>query len=270
MVVEFVVGFLANSLALIADAGHMLNDVFSILLGLVAISLGKVEGPPQLTFGYKRVEVLSGLINGLSLLGISYFIIYEAIVRFGNLETLTVEGPLVLVVGVLGLLVNIGGVLLLTKEKEGSINIEGVYHHVMADALGSVAAIVAGVGIILFKAFWLDLVVSVLVSILIVRSGVVLTLKSLKILIQATPEGIDLNLVRSEISGIPGVQNVHDLHAWRVTDGMDVITAHIIVNEDKEKESIKSQASTIASSHGFNHMTFQVESDCQDPTAICD
>ena len=269
MFVEAIVGYLANSLALMADAGHMLNDVISLLLALAAISLSKLKSTDKLTFGYKRVEVLSGLLNGLSLLAIAFFIIKEAIKRSKNLEGIQIQGALVMIVAFIGLIINVLAIFMLTAEKEGSLNIEGAYHHIIADALGSIAALIAGLGILLFQAVWLDLAASVLVSLLIVKSGLSITIRSIHILIQASPKGIDLELIKTKISDLEGVKEIHDFHAWRVTDGMDVLTAHIIVSSESIVQSIKNQATTIATDQGFHHTTFQVECICDDNSFNC-
>lgn len=269
MFVEAIVGYIANSLALMADAGHMLNDVISIFLALVAISLSKLKSTDKLTFGYKRVEVLSGLLNGISLLAISFFIIKEAIKRSNNLDGIEIQGGFVMIVAFIGLIINVLAIFILLPEKEGSLNIEGAYHHIIADALGSIAALIAGLGILLFQAVWLDLVASVLVSLLIIKSGLSITIRSLNILIQASPKGINLETVKTQITQLEGVKEIHDFHAWRVTDGMDVLTAHIIVDNELIVQSIKSQATSIASEQGFHHTTFQVECICDDDTFNC-
>ena len=269
MIIEAVVGILSNSLALLADAGHMLNDVLSLLLSLFAISLSTFKSSSKFTFGYKRVEVLSGLANGVSLLLISFFIIKEAISRLNDIDNLQIQGGFVMLVAFIGLIVNILAIYLVLPEKEGSINIEGAYHHIVADALGSVAALIAGLGILLFNAMWLDLVASTLVALLIIKSGLSITLRSLNILIQASPKGIDLEVIKTNILALDGVKEIHDFHAWRVTDGMDVLTAHIIVDNENITQTIKNQAVIIATDEGFHHTTFQVECFCDDPLMNC-
>ncbi|MCY3414258.1 MAG: cation transporter [Candidatus Heimdallarchaeota archaeon] len=259
MVVEFVVGFLANSLALMADAGHMLNDVFSILLAVIAIRVSHKKSTSTMTFGLRRVEVLSGLFNGLSLLFISIFIIEEAIERTFILDELVVDGPMMLIVAVIGLFVNIFGILLLHKEKDHSINVDGAYQHILADLFGSIAAIIAGVGIIWFSAYWLDLVVSVIVSLLVLRSGLSITIRALRILIQAIPHGTDLELLKNEIEELEEVMGIYDLHGWRLTDGFDLITAHIHVKSLNRYNEILEDATELAKKHGYHHVTFQLE-----------
>lgn len=259
LLVEVVVGYLANSLALLADAGHMLNDVVSLLFAIIAIYLSSKKSNSQFTFGYKRVEILSGFLNGLSLLFISGYILKEAIVRTLDSNGVKVEGSLVLIVGFLGLLVNLIGLKLLETEKDHSINVEGAYQHIIADLLGSIGALIAGVGIIFFRAYWLDTLTSVIVSVLILKSGFSITKRSVKVLIEATPEGVDLDLIRTELKAIYGVVDVHDFHAWSVTDNFNLLTAHVIVTSYDMSELIKNTAAVVSRNHGFNHSIFQIE-----------
>ncbi len=271
MIVEAVVGFIANSLALIADAGHMLNDVISIALALIAIHLsGRKNTKPELTYGYKRVEVLSGLINGVSLILIGGYIIKEAIERTVAAEPIEIQGKLMLTVAFIGLLVNIIGILLLKEKKDDSINMEGAYEHIMADLLGSVAAIIAGIGIILYNAYWLDIVASVIVSILVLRSGIKITIKAVNILIEAIPDGFNIHDLKNELLSIDGVDGIYDLHAWRLTDGLDIVTAHINIYDETMYQQVRNTSTEIAKTHGFHHITFQIETQpCEDPVMNC-
>ncbi len=145
-----------------------------------------------------------------------------------------------MVVAFVGLFVNLVGIYLLPPEKEGSLNIEGVYQHVVGDAFGSVVALIADIGILLFNAFWLDVVASLIVALLIVKSGLSITIRSLNILIQASPKGIDLENIKKDTLALDGVNEIHDFHAWRVTNGMDVLTAHILENTMTSQRSLSS------------------------------
>jgi cobalt-zinc-cadmium efflux system protein len=252
MFVEITIGFLANSLTLIADAGHMLNDVISISLALVAIKISSFKSTQKQTFGYKRVEVLSGLINGLSLIAVGGYVIFEALSRFQDLDSLEINGSLMLGTAFIGLLVNIGGVYVLRPSD--SLNVEGAYQHLIADLLGSVAAIIAGIGIIFWETMWLDLIASSVVSILILKSGSsisikatrILLIKATRILLESSPEGIDISQVIERFQEVTGVIEIHDFHAWRITQNWDMIMAHIHLQE-------------ISNEFGFNHPTFQIE-----------
>ena len=262
MIVEFVYGLISHSLALLADAGHMLNDVFSLTLALIAIQIGMLAKSPRMTYGYRRVEVLSGLINGLSLLGIGGYIIYEAFDRFFS-SSAEIDGFLMLVVAIIGLLVNFVGLYLLNSHKDSGVNLEGAYHHIMADVLGSVAALVAGIGIMIFKSNLFDIIASILVSLLVFKSGVDVTRKSLEILLEASP--LDAEQLVNDLKELTGVINVCDYHSWRVTKGLDLFTAHIIMEKGIDFHSIVNKATVLASEHGYTHTTFQPEfEDCSD------
>ncbi len=258
MFVEVIGGILSNSLALLADAGHMLNDVASIMLSLFAIYMSGKSGSLNLTYGFKRIEVLSGLINGISLLSIAIFIIRESIDRFFN-EKLEINGSMMLIIAFIGLLVNIGGIFLLTEEKEGSINIEGAYHHIIADALGSIAAIIAGIGIILFRAYWLDLLASTIVAILVFKSGFSLTKRAILILMEAKPDHVNMDDLVEDLLAIDDVLEICDLHSWRITDGMDAFTAHLVTENIDNYDRIKNRAIDIVKKKGFQHITIQME-----------
>lgn len=271
MIVEAIYGYIANSLALLADAGHMLNDVASLLFALIALQLSSLNtNNPSLTYGYKRVEVLSGLANGISLLFVAGYIIKEAVERVIGSDHVQIHGKLMLVVAVLGLLVNILGVLLLKDSHENSINIEGAYQHIIADMLGSIAAIIAAIGIIIFQAYWLDMLASLIVSVLVFKSGLHITMKALNILIEAIPAGIDIDGMKAEILAVDGVNGIYDLHAWTLTDGMDIVTAHITIDSENFHHAIKINSTRIAKNHGFNHITFQIECEpCDDLRYNC-
>ncbi|MHA2091682.1 MAG: cation diffusion facilitator family transporter [Candidatus Kariarchaeaceae archaeon] len=259
MFVEIIIGFLANSLTLIADAGHMLNDVISISLALVAIKISSFKSTQKQTFGYKRVEVLSGLINGLSLIAVGGYVIFEALSRFQDLDSLEINGSLMLGTAFIGLLVNIGGVYVLRPASSDSLNVEGAYQHLIADLLGSVAAIIAGIGIIFWETMWLDLIASSVVSILILKSGSSISIKATRILLESSPEGIDISQVIERFQEVTGVIEIHDFHAWRITQNWDMIMAHIVVEEEQNTQQILIHLQEISNEFGFNHPTFQIE-----------
>ncbi len=259
MFVETIAGYISGSLALLADAGHMLNDVFSISLAIVGIYIARQKSTAKQTFGFKRVEVFSALLNGISLLAISYFIIQEAIKRLHSLETLEIIGPVVMTIAVVGLIINLVAMKLLASASEQSINVAGAYHHVIADMLGSVAALIAGVGIYLWNATWLDLAASSVVAAMVANSGFTITKKALSILLESAPEDKEVDKLLDELKKIEGVVAVHDFHAWRVTDGLDILTAHICVGRNVNQDQVLQKSLEIAKDHGFEHSTFQLE-----------
>ncbi len=259
MIVEVIAGYISNSLALLADAGHMLNDVISITLAILAISLSKLPATRKRSFGYKRMEVFAGLINGVGLLGIGVYIIIEAVLRFNDIDKVVIDGQLMFSVAIIGLLINIIAVYLLLPSKDEGINIAGAFYHVVADVLGSLAAIIAGIGILFWNWVWLDLVASIMVSLLILKSGQSITVKAVKILSEECPDEIDLEKTIGEIASLSNVKEVHDIHAWRITDGLDVLTLHLTVYENSNQDEILHQSRIIAEEHGFHHVTIQVE-----------
>ncbi len=259
MFVEAIVGYFSGSLVLLADAGHMLNDAASIAMALLAIHLASKKSTYQQTFGYKRVEVISAMANGVSLIAIAGYIVREAIVRAQSFDDLEIRSIPLIVTAALGLLVNMGGLYLLRPAKEDSINVEGAYQHVMADLFGSIGAIVAGLGIYLWEATWLDLLASVVVSLLILKSGINISVHAFRILLETSPPGIDIQLVIADLEGVEGVSTVHDFHAWRITNGLDVITAHLIIEESANSKQILLESRRIAEDHGFHHTTFQLD-----------
>ncbi len=270
MFVEAIVGYWSGSLALLADAGHMLNDVFSISLAIMGIHIARGKSTAQRTFGFKRVEVFSALLNGVSLLVIAYFIIREAINRLQYIDSLQIMGPLVMGTAIVGLIINIIGMKLLQSASEESINVAGAYHHVVADMLGSIAALIAGIGIFLWDAMWLDLLASSFVALMVAKSGLMITKKAVIILLEAAPDDKEIEKILEELENIDGVVAVHDFHAWRVTDGLDVLTAHMRVDKNVNQDAVLEKSLQIAKDHGFSHSTFQLEFEkCDDAYDDC-
>ncbi len=270
MFVEAIVGYWSGSLALLADAGHMLNDVFSISLAIVGIHIARQKSTAQRTFGFKRVEVFSALVNGISLLAIAYFIIREALRRLQRIDSLEIMGPMVMGTAIIGLIINIVGMKLLAAASEESINVAGAYHHVVADMLGSIAALIAGVGIFLWNATWLDLLASSFVALMVAKSGFMITKKAVLILLETVPDDKEIEKLLEELENIEGVVAVHDFHAWRVTDGLDVLTAHMRVDRNIDQDLVLEKSLQIAKNHGFDHSTFQLELEkCDDAYDDC-
>ena len=255
-IVEVITGLVSNSLALLADAGHMLNDMASILLALVAIYIGSRKSRSEFTFGYQRAEVLSGLINGISLLFVGGYIIFAAYERIDDLEAVSINGSLVILVSIIGLGINVLSLYILKNNRQESVNIEGAFHHILADVFGSIAALIAGLGVLLFNSNIPDIIASVVVSVLVLRSGVLITVKTGKILLQASPDNTDINEVKSQLKAIDGVTEVCDFHCWTVTNGFNVITAHLIIDAALKANEIVKQATKLTKGLGFNHGDF--------------
>ena len=232
MIAEVVGGFLSGSLALLADAAHMLTDAGAIALALLAHWLSGRPATIERTFGFHRTEVLAAMINALSLWMITGWIFFEAFRRFTGDGSHGVEGLLMLIVGVIGLLVNIVAAWVLHGASSHSLNVEGAFWHVMADLLGSVGVVISGVLVLVFDWDIVDIIASVVIGILVLASSWRLTLRVFRVLLDETPSHLDLYALCHSIEDVPGVTLVHDVHAWTVTSGYDVFTAHVLVESE--------------------------------------
>ncbi|GAB17137.1 putative cation efflux protein [Gordonia effusa NBRC 100432] len=256
-VVELIFGIIANSLALIADAGHMLTDVVALVMGLVALLLARHgQATDDRSFGWHRAEVFTAVANAVLLIGVAVFVLYEAIRRIGTDPE--VPGLTLIVVALIGLAINVVVMLLLKADSKGSIAVRGAYMEVLADALGSVGVLVAGIVTMATGWGYADIVVAVLIALWVVPRAVRLALDALRILNQQAPSHIDVDVVRNELAAIPEVQDVHDLHVWSLTTGMDVATVH--VSSDADNDVVLAAAKQVLHRHGLDHATIQVDS----------
>lgn len=256
-VAEVVGGFVSNSLALLADAGHMLTDVGALTLSLFVAWFSRQPGRPEKTFGYLRWEILAALMNGAALLLISVWIGVEAVLRFRNPEPLS--SGLMLVVAVAGLGVNAAAAWILHPTTSTSLNVRAAYLHVLGDLLASVGTV--GAALVVRYTGWLaaDPAVSLLSTALIIRGAWRLVSESVDVLLEATPSHITLNEVRSRLEAIPSVESVHDLHVWTVTSGMVAMSAHAIVREAAEHQAVLERAHDSMQELGIHHVTVQLE-----------
>lgn len=220
--------WLTGSLALLADAGHVLSDVLAIALGIAAAKVAARPASGRGTFGLGRVEILAALINGLALVAISIYIAYEAIGRFS--EPPEIDGLGVFLFGGLGLLGNAVATWVLVRGDRSDINLEGVLRHSVADALGSLGVVIAGLGIVLTGWNELDPIVGLLISVLILISSWRLIREPIEVLLERAPEGMDVEAVGMAIARVPGVREVHDLHIWSITSGFPALAAHVTVD----------------------------------------
>lgn len=258
MVAEVVGGLLSNSLALLADAGHMLTDAGAIALSLFAIRFARLPANDEKTFGYYRLEILAALINGAALLVISGWIVVEAWQRFHAPEP--IEGGLMLVVASLGLAVNLLAAWLLHGAADESLNVRGAYLHVLGDLLGSVGAIAAAI-VVLSTGWWpADPIISVLVAALILRSAWTLVRESVDVLLEAVPSHIDLTAVRAAMIELPAVQDVHDLHVWTLTSRYVALSAHAVVADPADNQTVLDEIrDCMERRFGIRHVTVQIE-----------
>jgi len=262
MVIEAIGGFLTNSLALLSDAGHMLSDSISLAIALIAFILGEKAANHSKTYGYKRFEILAAVLNGITLMAIALFIFYEAINRFANPPEIATTG--MLIISIIGLLVNIlvAWIMMRGGDTEDNLNMRGAYLHVLSDMLGSVGAIVAALLIMLFGWGWADPLASVIVAILVLRSGFNVTKQSLHVLMEGTPQNIDVNDVIQTIERANGVESIHDLHIWTITSGLNALSCHAVVNEKltiAESESMLRKIEHDLEHKGIMHVTIQLE-----------
>ena len=259
LVAEVIGGILSNSIALLADAGHMLTDVAALGLALFVAWFSKQPETPQKTYGYLRWEILAALVNGATLLMISAWILWEAIARFNT--PAPIQGGLMLAVAAGGLIVNIIAARVLAGSSSENMNARGAYLHVLGDLLASVGTLVAA--ILIRYTGWLlaDPIASILTTILIVSGAWRLVRESVDILLESTPAHIPLPAVRGQLEAIPGIESVHDLHVWAVTPAVVAMSAHCIVREPGQHQHILEHIHDAMRLFGIQHVTIQLEKD---------
>ena len=266
MVAEIVAGMLSGSLALIADAGHMLTDAAALLLAWAAFRFGRRASDGKRTFGYMRLEVVAGLINAVTLFALVAWIVYEAIQRFMTPHEV-LAGPM-FVVAVLGLVVNVVVFLVLSRGDKEHVNIRGAMVHVLGDLLGSVAAIAAAITIWLTGWMPIDPILSVLVSLLILRSAWKLFRNSLHILMEGTPGNVVIeDLSKALVAKVPGLESVRHVHVWSITSGKPVATLEIAVAAGADAGTVTSAVKqTLLADYGITHSTVEVVWGQMDPS----
>lgn len=258
LVVEVVAGIMAKSVALLADAGHMLVDAIALGLSLVALRLAARPAQGPLTFGLRRVEVLSAQANGVTLLVLAGLVIYEGIKRL--IEPPDVGGASVLVVAAIGAVVNIAALWILHGADRRSLNIEGSYQHVLMDLVGSIAALIAGAIILATGADRADAIAALAVAILMVRSAWGLLRATGRVILEAAPEGVDPDEIGRAMAALAGVDEVHDLHVWEVSSGFAALSAHVIVARDEDcHQRTRELERLLESRFDIHHTTLQVD-----------
>lgn len=258
---EVVGGLLSGSLALLADAGHMLSDSAALALSLFALWIATRPATPRRTFGYYRVEVLAALINGAALLALSVWILREAWERFHDPQP--VRGGLMSAIAAGGLVVNLLALWILNQGRKESLNVRGAWLHVLGDTLGSVGAVAAGLLVWLRGWTWADPAVSVVIALLVIWSTWSLLRDVVAVLMEGTPPHIDLDQVRATLSSANGVVGVHDLHVWTITTGMDALSGHVVVprgHPDRPcEELLRELRDQLHHRFGIHHVTLQIE-----------
>jgi cobalt-zinc-cadmium efflux system protein len=258
MVAEVVAGILASSLALISDAGHMLTDAVAIALALAALRLAQRPPAGSFTYGLQRAEILSAQINGITLLLLGALITYEGIRRL--IDPPEVEGGLVVVVALIGIVVNLVAARMLAGTERRSLNVEGAFLHIVTDLFAFVATAIAGAVILIWGLDRADGIASILIAALMFWAAYGLLRESGRVFMEAAPKGLDPEAIGKALVEEAGVVEVHDLHVWEVTTGMPAISAHMIVREDADCHEARWRAARLlADRFGVEHSTLQVE-----------
>jgi cobalt-zinc-cadmium efflux system protein len=258
MIAEAVGGLMTGSLALLADAGHMLSDVAALGLSIAALWIAERPADSRRTFGYYRAEILAALVNGATLGAIAIYIFIEAVRRLA--EPPQVLGGWMLAIAAGGLAVNLAMLAILSGGRSESLNIRGAWLHVFTDTLGSIGAIAAAALIWLYRWNWIDPAISIAIGLLVIYSAWHLLLESVAVLMESAPRGINVDEVRDTLAATPGVQAVHDLHVWTITSGFESLSAHVVVAENTPAGSLLAEIrERLHSRFGIDHITIQVE-----------
>lgn len=261
-IAEVIGGLISGSLSLISDALHNFSDGIAIIITYIAMRLSKKPKTFKYTFGLKRAEIIAAIINASTLIIISFFLIKEAIARFYNPSTIT--GSLMLIVAALGLFANVIGTLLLKKGSSNNLNIRAAYFHLLSDAVSSLAVIIGAVFIMYYKIYWIDSLLTILISLYILKETYEIVKESIDILMMSNPEGIDLNELKDIVEKIPGVINIHHIHLWKLNDNDTHFEAHIEVEDmtvSKTAEINKLIEHQLHDKYEINHTTLQFECD---------
>jgi cobalt-zinc-cadmium efflux system protein len=262
LVLQIVGGVLADSLALLADAGHTATDVFGVTMALAAIGYAARPANPERTFGYYRLEILAAAANAILLFAVAAWVTYKAVLRLG--KPVEVASGTMLAIAVVGMAVNLVGLLLLRGGKDENLNIRGAYMEVLADMLGSVAVLIAAVLIRLTSWPGWDPVASIAIGAMILPRTWLLLREAVNVLLEGTPRGMDLSDVRKHLQDTDGVTAVHDLHAWTITSGLPVLSAHIVVEPrvldgERTAATLNTLRECLHGHFDIEHSTFQLE-----------
>jgi cobalt-zinc-cadmium efflux system protein len=259
--VEAAAGLLTGSLALLADAGHMLTDVAGLALALAAMKVAERPPSPRRTYGYHRVEILAALANGLALLGVAAYILLEAFHRISHSRP--VASLPVLLVASFALVVNAAGALLLRGGSRSSLNVRGAYYEVVADGLSSIGVIAGAAIIAATRWYWVDPLVAVLIALFVLPRTYALLREVVGVLLEGTLREVDMSALRTALEDVPGVKTIHDLHVWTLSSGVHALSAHAVVSEDAAHGKVLAELRRRVS-RGFriDHVTVQIEERC--------
>ncbi len=270
MVAEAVGGWISNSLALLSDAGHMLTDNLALLLSFFAMKFATMPATERKTFGFYRLEILAALLNGIVLVALSIYIIYHAYLRMVNPQP--VQGTLMLIIALIGLVANIAGAFFLYKHSHESLNIRGAYLHILGDALSSVGVVIGGI-IILYTGWYLvDPILSILISLVIIYGSWSLVRESVNILLEAVPAHINIDEVAAEIARVPGVREAYHIHAWTTTSGVYSMSAHVLIDDrlvSGSRNIVDDIRRMLAEKFNIVHSTIELECDRCEVGQVC-
>ena len=270
MIAEIIGGILSNSLALLSDAGHMFTDTLALALSFFAMKFAEMPATEKKTFGFYRLEILAALLNGVTLVLISLYIIYEAYQRILNPQP--VAGTLMLVVAVIGLAANIIGALFLMKHHETNLNIRGAFLHIIGDAVSSVGVIIGGVIILYTGWFLIDPILSILIALGIIAGAVGLVSESVSVLLESAPSHINIATVAEEIAKIDGVREAYHVHVWTITSGVYALSAHVIIDDQPVSGSrvlLDAIRQRLTERFKIMHSTIQLECERCDESGSC-
>jgi cobalt-zinc-cadmium efflux system protein len=271
MVAEILGGIYSGSLALLGDAGHMLVDALALGLSLFAMTVARRPPTATKTFGYHRFEILAALANGSILVLVSAYIFYEAYQRL--LEPPAVKTPLMLAIATIGLFANLGGVILLKKASQRSLNIRAAFWHITGDAISSVGVIIAGVVISFTGWYVADAIVAVVIGIIILWGAVRIVGESADILLEAVPKQFETATVINTIRNVPGVNAVHDIHIWTITSNIYALSAHLVIDDQmvsKSADIVRAVRHELARRFDISHTTLQLECESCPTGLVCE
>lgn len=262
-VVQIIGGILSNSLALLSDALHNLGDGIALLIAWIANKVSRRPSSDSKTFGYKRIEILAALLNGLTLVAISIFLFSEAWERFQNPES--INSSLMLIIATIGLLANVASVFILKSHRHDNINVKAAYLHLLGDTMSSVAVIAGGILMHFYGLYWIDPLVTVIIGLYIIKESFAIIIETVDILMQAKPKNINLNQIKEELKKIEGIENIHHVHIWRLSDKEIHFESHVDLSRDfkiSETEAIRDKAEEILlEQFNIEHVTMQMEFD---------
>jgi cobalt-zinc-cadmium efflux system protein len=271
MVAEILGGIYSGSLALLGDAGHMLVDTLALGLSLFAMKIARRPATATKTFGYHRFEILAALANGTILVLVSAYIFYEAYQRF--LEPSPVKTPLMLAIATIGLFANLGGVILLKKASQRSLNVKAAFWHIIGDTISSVGVIIAGI-VILFTGWYVaDAIVAVIIGVIILWGAVRIVRESADILLEAVPKHIETTRVIDAIQNVPGVNEIHDIHIWTITSDIYALSAHLVIDDQmvsKSVDIVRGVRQELAQRFNISHTTLQLECESCPAGIVCE